>query len=155
MAVTETVRKEALQKIREHISDANICMTTYSILEWSLQTEALSNQWLDDQGNIWFLCLQQKPENNSSDGRMEVFYSNRRKSRFLSLVGEIRWVTFEDTEDQEGFPFARLAQATVNTPLKLAKFFPLEAYCWDEVINDMVPLLLFESAKRRSNKLVA
>jgi hypothetical protein len=153
MEVTETVRKDALQKIKEHISDANICMTTHNILEWSLKSESLNNQWLDEQGNIWFVCFQQIAENNSIDGRMEVFYSNRSKSRFLSLVGRLQWASVEDLEDQPGFPSARFAH--VDGAYKLMKFFPLEAYCWDEVINDMVPLPLFDGAPQRSNRMVA
>jgi hypothetical protein len=147
MDVKESVRKDALQKIRDHISDASICMITNNILEWSLQPEPLKNQWLDEQGNIWFLCFQ--PRNESAvlvDGRMEIFYSNRLKSKFLSLVGEITWATFSDVRDVKGFPFAIASTLGSNTPMRLAKFSPDEAFYWDDITKDMVALPLFESA---------
>ncbi len=145
MDVMEVVRKDAVKTIRDHISDANICMITNNILEWSLQPESLNNQWLDEDGNIWFLYFD--PQNANSvliDGRMEVFYSNRLKSRFLSLAGEISWAVLHDGAETEQFPFAEIGHADISTPMKLARFCPTEAYYWDEIVKEMVPLTLFE-----------
>ena len=149
MEVRESVRNEALQKIRELISDANICMITNNILEWSLQPESLNNQRLDEYGNIWFMYF--NPSNEESvliDGRMEIFYSNRLKSKFLSLVGEISWAPLSEIEDLAKFPVAEYRKSKgVDTPIRLARFVPIEAYYWDDVVKDMIPLILFNENK--------
>lgn len=154
MVAKESVRSEALQKIRELISDANICMITNNILEWSLQPESLNNQWLDDFGNVWFMYF--NPPNEESvliDGRMEIFYSNRLKSKFLSLVGEISWAPLSEVEDLDRIPFRKFnGPDGVDTPIRLARFTPQEAFSWDDMIKDMVPLALFDEER---NSMVA
>jgi hypothetical protein len=151
MEATDSVRKDALRKIREHIAVATICLTTNNILEWSLRPESLSNQWLDEDGNIWFLYSSQSRPNEIHDGRMEVFYSNRMKSRFLSMVGEIRFESFDGIEVNEFFDEIR----TNDSSLRVARFTPLEAYYWDEIIMDMVPLTLYSEASSNRNRMVA
>jgi hypothetical protein len=152
MEVKDSVRKDALQKIREHIAVANICMTTNNILEWALQPESLSNQWLDDDGNIWFLYSSQSRPSELSDGRMEVFYSNRSKSRFLSLVGEIKFESFDDVANINEFLNEDRGQ---DPTLRVARFTPFEAYYWDEIMTDMVPLVLYSEVSPNRNRLVA
>jgi hypothetical protein len=114
---------------------------TNNILEWSLQPGSLDNQWMDAEGDIWFLGfgnVQGSPA--VADGRMELFYSDRSRSRFLSLVGEVRPATFEEGERLNGFPFVRQHLREISTPMILARFSPNEASYWDEMTADMVPL---------------
>jgi hypothetical protein len=141
MVESDHVRNEALTTIRGIISRATICMMTNNILEWSLQPGSLENQWMDPNGNIWFLGFGNVQESPIAvDGRMELFYSDRSRSRFLSLVGEVRPATFEEGEMVQGFPFLRQQLREVSTPVMLARFSPYEASYWDELTADMVPL---------------
>ena len=145
MEKSRNVRKDALQKIRDHISVANICLLTNNILDWPLQSESLKNQWLAEDGCIWFLGF--KPDSNAHrflHDRMEVFYSNRVDSKFLSLIGTAVEVRFSDVNEIDGFPFRKNSDSNVSTPYTLVKFFPEEAFQWDDVVNEMVELPLFE-----------
>jgi hypothetical protein len=156
MEVKETVRKEALELIKGHIKEANICMTTNNILDWPLQRESLNNQWLDPDGNIWILSFPHKGDQAVYvNGKMEIFYSNRVKSTFLSLVGTAHWGSFAEAERFDGFPFSRAKEVHIDTPIRLIKFVPTEAYYWDDLTKDMTPIVLFENIARDSERLVA
>jgi hypothetical protein len=156
MVGTDKVRNEALQIITTHISEASICLMTNNILDWPLQSESLNNQWLDGSGNIWFLSF--RHDNSSSlNGKMEVFYSNRSKARFLSLVGVAEEASWSDVMNIAEFPFQRHANHDLQTPAGLVRFFPQEAYFWDDAVKDMVPLMLFDRASTDNDnrKMVA
>jgi hypothetical protein len=114
-------------------------------LEWPLHNESLNNQWIDNQGNVWFLSFKKDAsELTYTNGNMEVFYSNSIKGEFLSLVGVAKYASASDIEDP-ACPFIKLHQLNnIETPVRLVKFVPQEAYYWDDVVKDMVPLLLFD-----------
>jgi hypothetical protein len=150
------VRREALEIIREHIQHANICLMTNNILDWPLQPEPLGNQWADNDGNIWFMSFSATSDRRVLNGTMEVFYSNRTRGRFLSIVGRANSASWAEVEDVEGFPFKSGFTETAETPITLLKFFPEEAFFWDNEINDMVPLLLFDPVnEKRTTRIVA
>jgi hypothetical protein len=143
MKVKENVRNdEALQIIKNHIAGANICMMTNNILDWSLKEESLKNQWLDETGNIWFLYFNNNnaPYPLDLDSKMEVFYSNRVKSQFLSLIGQATWVSWSETENLKNFPFSKTG-TSIETPFRLIRFSTQEAFYWDDIVKEMVPLI--------------
>jgi hypothetical protein len=160
MKVKENVSTvEALQIIQNHISGANICLMTNNILDWSLKEESLKNQWLDETGKIWFLYCNNNnaPYPLDLDRKMEVFYSNRVKSQFLSLIGQATWVSWSETENLKNFPFTKTG-TSIETPFRLIRFSTQEAFYWDDLVNEMVPLISFDisSPKNRvSRKKVA
>lgn len=153
MEATDVVKEEAIQKIRDHINTASICMVSNNVLEWTLSSESLQNQYLDSLGNVWFLCRRDDP-NSTVGGRMEVFYSNRLKGSFLSLVGDVDPFSWEDARSVDGLPFNEKDTGD-HASSYLAKFVPTEAFYWDEKTGDMTPLPLFNTVRLRTSKLVA
>jgi hypothetical protein len=106
---------------------------------------------MDTNGDIWFLVFRNANEDSIAfDGRMEVFYSDGARSRFLSLVGEVRPASFEEGEQLPGFPFTRRQPSEVSTPFILARFTPYQASYWDAIIGGMVPLALTNKAHHGS-----
>jgi general stress protein 26 len=127
-----------LDKIKALIGSARICMVTNNIFDWPLTHQSLKNQWLDSQGNIWFIFLKKNVDHILySNGRMEVFYANAEKSEFLSLNGTARVLTWNDLPEDHQFVEDNLNAAQ---EAGVVKFHPDEAYSWDQSTNNMVSL---------------
>jgi hypothetical protein len=134
--------EDARKIIDDHIRSATICMITMDILQWSLKPEALSRQWQDDDGNIWFTFF----DNESgiqpvADGHMEAFYSNVQTSKFMSLVGfASRAGASEVHATHPAFPALGMPDAEI--PFQLVKFIPDRAFYWDSEKDDMISIRL-------------
>jgi len=134
---------EALLKMKAIIECAEICLITNNILEWPLRNESLRNQWIDNNGNIWFLFLASQTLPKYTNGNMEVFYSNKSRSQFLSLVGIASLSGMEDLPDPSRLLYRGIdMNSVVDVPLQVVKFSPEEASIWDNGTKDMVPFEL-------------
>jgi hypothetical protein len=146
MEAREFVKQDALRIIGQLISQATICMINSNVMDWSLQPESISNQHLDPYGRIWFYCAHDTT-NGPIEGRAELFYCNRARSTFLSLTGLMEWVETSDEFDTGLLPFPRIKDID---SVKLGRFFPLEAFYWDDARNDIVALMLFEQTEQET-----
>jgi hypothetical protein len=148
--------EDARRIINDHIQSATICMVTMDISQWSLKPEALSRQWQDPDGNIWFCFFDSESEFQFiTDGHMEVFYSNVQQSKFMSLVG---FATVADGSDAHpAHPaFPALSMPDKEIPFRLMKFIPDRAFYWDQEKDDMVTLRLQDefNSKYRFNTAI-
>lgn len=134
--------KKTQSKIKYLIQNATICMVTNNIHDWPLQVNALQNQFMDEDGNIWFLVFDSGEEAQflEASGSMDVFYSNVKASEFLSLNGEAAVVDEHQILPLNNFPFHK--KGNIETPYRVIRFIPQEAFCWDDQAKDMVPLLI-------------
>jgi hypothetical protein len=136
------VMEDARRIIDDHIKSATICMVTIDISQWSLKPEALSRQWQDPNGDIWFCFFDNEPEYQSiADGHMEVFYSNVQQSKFMSLVGFASRADSSDAHPSHP-AFPALTMPDIDVPFRLMKFIPDRAFYWDHEKDDMITLRL-------------
>lgn len=140
--------EEARRIIDDHIKSATICMVTLDISQWSLMPEALSRQWQDLNGHIWFCFFKHEPEYQSlAEGHMEVFYSNVQQSKFMSLVGYASMADPDDADSSHpAFPAISMPQSEI--PFRLMKFIPDRAFYWDHQKDDMITLRLRDEFKQ-------
>lgn len=128
--------------VEDHIRSATICMVTIDITQWSLKPEALSRQWQDADGGIWFCFFDHEQGYQSiADGHMEVFYSNVQQSKFMSLVGFASRASISEA-DQSHPAFPALSMPHSEIPFRLMKFIPDRAFYWDNEKDNMITLRL-------------
>jgi hypothetical protein len=134
----ESLKADVAQKIKEHIQSAKICLISDSIFQWPMQNEPTKNQFVDNEGNIWFLTNHEDEKDQllNTSGNVQLFYSNAGKSQFLNLSG-IRVENFQ-------VQIIRNHQLSSGN-YTLVKVIPIEVYYWNSSVNDMVPLLLSEN----------
>src|SRR3982751_3099637 len=82
-------REEANQKIKHIVDEADICLFTTDLTTLPLKTRPMSRQRVDDDGTIWFFSDKESDKNDdiAQDERVQLFYSNQKKSEYLSLYG--------------------------------------------------------------------
>ena len=140
------VDMESLLRMKAMIERAEICLITNNILDWPLRNESLRNQWIDNKGNIWFLFVSSGALPKYTNGNMEVFYSDKTRSQFLSLVGTASISRIADLPDQSRLLYQGIdTNKMVDVPLQVVKFSPKEGHCWDDDLKDMVPFPLPET----------
>lgn len=119
-------------------------MVSNTMLNWPLSHQSLQNQWFDSDGTIWFLFI--KTDISSpvfENGRMEVFYANAEQSLFLSLSGEATVVERDEIPTHQSFPFLKtLENEALGSTFGVVKFEPVDAYTWDEAVQNMIPIML-------------
>jgi general stress protein 26 len=134
------LRKEAAAKIKELVRSASICMFTTTIQQWPLHLRSLGAQDVDDEGNIWFIAPRNSEVNAIPDnGYVQVFYSNARRSEFLSLTGKATLEHDPDKVHKLSNPLATIWSPGEEDPhINLIRIAPEEAYYWDNACSEMV-----------------
>jgi general stress protein 26 len=136
-------RQEANDKIKKLADDADICLFTTDLTTLPLKTRPMSTQKVDKEGNLWFFSDKNSDKNKdiAKDERVQLFYSNKTSSEYLSLYGTATiiqdaakakelWTTivkvwFKDPEDPN---------------LTIIKVVPEDGYYWDTKDGKLVSL---------------
>jgi general stress protein 26 len=134
--------KEAINKIKELVKAADICLFTTNLTKLPLATRPMSTQEVDDDGSLWFFS--QRSSNKESDihrdNRVQLFYYNKGNSEYLSIFGEATLLHDRQQIERLWSPMVKtwFTEGKDDPELELIKVRPLEAYYWDTQHNKMV-----------------
>ncbi len=87
----DLARKEAIEKIREIVDQANTCFFCTSLTTGSTHSSRpMSVQKIDDEGNLWFLSAKDSHKNKelARDPDVQLFFQGSKHSDFLQLHGK-------------------------------------------------------------------
>lgn len=137
--------QEANKKIKELAEKADFCLFTTNLTSIPLTTRPMSTREVDEEGCIWFFSRKDSSKNKEimADNQVQLFYSNKSNSEFLSIYGRASviedkarakelWSAFAKTWFNDGYD---------DPELTLLKIKPEQARYWDTKDGKMVTLL--------------
>ncbi|MEO7984372.1 MAG: pyridoxamine 5'-phosphate oxidase family protein [Bacteroidota bacterium] len=136
-------RQEANEKIKKLAGDADICLFTTDLTHLPLKTRPMSTQEIDDEGNLWFFSHIDSDKNNdiAKDERVQLFYSNRNSSEYLSLYGT---ATIIRDKAKAKELWSAMVKVWFKDPgdvnLTIIKVVPEDGYYWDTKDGKLVSL---------------
>ncbi len=137
--------KEAIGKIKELVSAADICMFTTALTQLPLSARPMSTQQTDDEGNLWFFSEKESDKNEhiQVDNRVQLFYANKSSSEFLSIYGTAEISTDKQKIEQLWTPIVKtwFPEGKDDPSLTIIKVVPQDAYYWDTKNNKLVSLI--------------
>ena len=76
-----------MKKIKELADDADICLFVTNLTQIPLSARPMSRQRIDDDGTLWFFSERDSQKNTDieQDNRVQLFFSNRNSSEYLSI----------------------------------------------------------------------
>ncbi|MBA2562454.1 MAG: pyridoxamine 5'-phosphate oxidase family protein [Chitinophagaceae bacterium] len=137
--------KEAIAKIKELVSAADICMFTTALTQLPLSTRPMSTQQTDSEGNLWFFSEKESDKNEhiQVDNRVQLFYTNKSSSEFLSIYGTAEIFTDKQKIEELWTPIVKtwFQQGKDDPSITIIKVVPQDAYYWDTKHNKLVSLI--------------
>jgi len=141
-SIQDLQERPALNKLKELAEDAKLCMFNTRLCGAPFNTRPMATQLVDEDGTFWFFSAADSTKNLdiARDNRVQLIYSNRSASEFLSVYGTAEiivdkakakklWNVFLTTWFHEG---------PGDPNLTLLKFTPMEGYYWDTKHNKMI-----------------
>jgi len=145
MGNTENLRSsEAVNKIKELIEKANVCLFTTKLSSAPLSTRPMSTLKVDENGIIWFFSKIDSDKNMDikQDDRIQLFYLHSASSEYLSLYGRAEIITDRRMIDELWNPLAKVWFDGKEDPtLTILKITPEDGHYWDTKHSKMVQLL--------------
>jgi len=136
---------KGIEKIRDLAKDADICLFTTNLSSVPLTARPMSTAAVDDEGNIWFLSRMGSDKNNeiSADSRVQLFYSNKSSSEYLSVFGSAEIIHNRGKIEELWTPIAKawFTGGKDDPSVSIIKVTPQDAYYWDTKNNKMVSLI--------------
>ncbi len=136
---------EAIAKIKELVSAADICMFTTALTQLPLSTRPMSTQQTDSEGNLWFFSEKDSDKNEhiEVDNRVQLFYTNKSSSEFLSIYGTAEIFTDKQKIEELWTPIVKtwFQQGKDDPSITIIKVVPQDAYYWDTKHNKLVSLI--------------
>jgi general stress protein 26 len=139
------VNQEGVEKLKELVKSADICMFASHYADDSLSARPMSTQEVDDEGTLWFFSQASSNLNAEieADNRVQLFYANKAKSEYLSLSGTA--TTVKDVEKAKEL-WTRwvktwFTEGPDDPELTIIKVEPSSAYYWDTKNGKMVSML--------------
>jgi general stress protein 26 len=136
---------EAIKKIQEIASDADICLFATNLTNLPLSARPMSTQKVDDDGNIWFLSSKSSSQNEdiNQDGRVQLFYSDKKSSEYLSVYGDATILFDRKIAEELWSPIVKawFTEGVDDPDLSIIKVTPSDAYYWDTKHNKAVSLM--------------
>ena len=95
MGTTKNLSDQAaVDKVKELAEEAKLCMLCTSLGQTPFNTRPMATQMIEEDGTFWFFSPADSNKNSeiASDNRVQLIYSNRPGSEYLSVYGraEIR-----------------------------------------------------------------
>ena len=100
MGNTENLRSiEAIEKTKELIEKANVCLFTTRLSSVPLSSRPMSTLKVDENGLIWFFSKVDSDKNMhiKQDDRVQLFYAHSSSSEYLTLFGRAEILTDRGT----------------------------------------------------------
>lgn len=137
--------KEAIEKIKELVESADICLFTTGLTKVPLQTRPMSTQLADDDGMLWFLSERASAKNTeiADDSRVQLFYFNKSNAEYLSVFGEAEILYDKQKIKELWTPLAKtwFTEGEDDPAISIIKIKAVEAHYWDTKHNKMVAML--------------
>jgi general stress protein 26 len=135
---------QSVQKIKDMAEGADLCFFTTALTELPLSTRPMSTQKVEDDGSLWFFSEKGSDKNQhiQSDNRVQLFYSNKGSSEYLSLYG--RATIMQDAAKAKDMwsPWVKTWFDGPDDPeLTLIKIIPEQGYYWDTKDGKIVSML--------------
>jgi len=137
--------KDAVEKIKELVKSADICLFTTDLATVPLVTRPMSTQLVDDEGVLWFLSERASAKNTeiASDKRVQLFYFNKSNAEYLSIFGEAEILYDKQKVKELWTPIAKawFTEGEDDPAISIIKVKAIEAHYWDTKHNKMVAML--------------
>lgn len=141
-SVQDLEQRPAIHKMKELAEDAKLCMFMTRLCGAPFNTRPMATQAVDDDGSLWFFSPADSTKNLdiARDNRVQLIYSNRSSSEFMSVYGtaEIVVDTAKAKKLWNVFLTTWFHEGPEDPNLTLIKVKPLEGYYWDTKHNKMV-----------------
>lgn len=148
---------EAVEKIKELVNTADICMFTTALTNLPLTSRPMSTQTVDDEGNLWFLSKKSSEKNAEikKDNRVQLFYASKGNAEYLSVYGEATISTDKKKAEELWTPIAKawFSEGVDDPELSIIKVAPLDSYYWDTKNSKMVSLIKIAAAAITGKKI--
>lgn len=148
--VKNLVSTEAVEKIKELATGADICMFTTSLSKLPLTSRPMSTVDVDEEGTIWFISMKSSEKNAeiAADGRVQLFYASRNNAEYLSVFGEASVVIDKELFKEKWVPEAKawMEDGVDDPEMSLIKVKPVDSYYWDTKHNKIVALVKMATA---------
>ena len=137
--------KEAVEKLKEIIKGAEICMFATTPENPPLFSRPMSPVDTDDEGCIWFFSP--KSSNKNSEIRKEpqvhLTFSNWGSNEYLSISGNAEIIIDKKKFDEKWSTITKVwfPNGKDDPELSLIKVTPYQTHYWDTKHNKMVALL--------------
>jgi len=136
-------REDANKKIKEIVDAADICLFTTDLTTLPLKTRPMSRQLVDDEGSIWFFSEKDSEKNHDieKDERVQLFFSNKGSSEYLSLYGTATIIIDkEKAKELWSAPMKIWFKDPEDPNLTILKVMPQDGYYWDTKNGKLVSL---------------
>lgn len=136
---------EGVQKLQELVNDANICIFVSNLSETPLASRPMSTLKVDENGCLWFFSKENssKEQEIKNDNRVQLFYSNKNSSEYLSVYGEAELLKDQQKVDELWSPMAKawFTEGKEDPSIEIIKVTPRDVYYWDTKNNKAVSLI--------------
>ena len=143
-------RDEAIDKLKELVTNADMCMFVTSLSQLPLTARPMSTVDVDDEGNIWFISKKSSEKNKAiaTDNRVQLFYASKGSSEYVNVYGEAV-ISYDKKRAEEVWtPIAKawLTEGVDDPELSLIKVTPVDTYYWDTKHGKLVSLIKVATA---------
>jgi len=143
--IKNLVDKAAVKKIKEMAMAADIAVFVTSLTNVPLSSRPMSTQDVDDDGNIWFMSKDESHKNEDilNDSRVQLFYSNKSSSEYLSIYGNAEVLTSRDRIEELWSPIVKawFSEGKEDPSITLIRVVPADAYYWDTKESKIISLI--------------
>ena len=143
--IKNLVSAEAVAKIKELALGADIALFSTNLLTLPLTTRPMSTQGVDEEGNLWFLSKKNSNKNQdiAKDSRVQLFYSNKGSSEYLSVFGHAEIIFDKEKIDQYWTPIAKawFTEGKDDASISVIKVVPADVYYWDTKEGKILSLI--------------
>ncbi|MDZ4809502.1 MAG: pyridoxamine 5'-phosphate oxidase family protein [Bacteroidota bacterium] len=136
-------RDDANEKIKKLAEDADICLFTTDLTRLPLKARPMSTQKADEEGNLWFFSAKDSDKNDdiAKDERVQLFYSNKMSSEYLSLYGTASIIQDAEKAKELWTAMVKVWFKDPEVPnLTIIKVVPEDGYYWDTKDGKFVSL---------------
>ena len=144
-SVKDLQQQPAIKKVKELAEDAKLCMFCTNLNSFPFNSRPMATQKVEDDGTFWFFSGADSTKNADiqRDNRVQLIYSNRSSSEYLSVYGtaEIIVDAAKAKELWNVFLTTWFHEGPTDPNLTLIKFKPSEGHYWDTKNNKMIQSL--------------
>lgn len=148
--VKNLINREAVEKIKELATGADICMFTTSLSRLPLTARPMSTVDVDEEGNIWFISKRSSDKNAAiaEDSRVQLFYASRNDAEYLSVYGDASIIIDKELFKEKWVPEAKawLSEGVDDPEMSLIRVAPVDSYYWDTKHSKYIALIKMAAA---------
>jgi len=155
--VKNLVSKEAIDKMKEIISDQRICMFATQLTQAPFSVCPMTVQEVSDEGHILFLSDATSDQNQKilADSRVQLMFSKVSESEFMSVYGKATISKNREKIDKIWDPLAKawFPKGKNDPNLTIIEVFPEDAYYWDTKDGKIVSMLKIVASAMTGEKM--